>query len=188
MGKSTKSKKYDYRYIGPSSESKPRFLLAVRMGIVRNKSAPKAQSGTDLMSSKCMRSLAALGRTNIFTCFEPENKGFIVREMLGRNQYFKTEMLQVPFFDGWGLETIFGNSCQLAIDFSSGLGVPLFQSLWILWSSTNKLPLERPERRKGTRNKPFYYSQYKPARFPGPIPLCHQTQDIRIVAGFRIFV
>lgn len=129
MGKSTKSKKYDYRYIGPSSESKPRFLLAVRMGIVRNKSAPKAQSGTDLMSSKCMRSLAALGRTNIFTCFEPENKGFIVREMLGRNQYFKTEMLQVPFFDGWGLETIFGNSCQLAIDFSSGLGVPLFQSL-----------------------------------------------------------
>ena len=54
----------------------------------------------------------------------------------------------------WGLETIFGNSCQLAIAFSSGFGVPLFQSLWILWSSTNKLPLERP-RRLGTRNKPF---------------------------------
>ena len=129
MGKSTKSKKYDYRYIGPSSESKPRFLLAVRMGIVRNKSAPKAQSGTDLMSSKCMRSLAALGRTKIFTCFEPENEGFIVRGMFGRNQNFKTEMLQVPFLNGWGLETIYGNSCQLAIDCLLASACRFFQSL-----------------------------------------------------------
>ena len=77
--------------IGRSSESKPQLLLALSRGIIWNKSAPKAQSGTDLMSSKCMRSLAALGRTKIFTCFEPENEGFIVREMFGRNQNFKTE-------------------------------------------------------------------------------------------------
>ena len=89
-----------YRYIGRSSESKPRLLLAVSMGIVRNKSATKAQSGTDLMSSKCMRSLAALGRTKIFTCFEPENEGFIVREMFGRNPKTEPRCFKSPFLMG----------------------------------------------------------------------------------------